>query len=586
MNFATSYRFVPAAQHLSLERALSEVEALCQVGEWTRAEFQVRQVLEEFPQTAQAWNLLGVISAGREGGLFAVDCLERAVGLEPNNATFHTNLGEIWRRGGVAERAVRHSQRALELEPNLALARLNLGFALLEAGQALEALAQFKALVERLPDLPSAWFGLARSSLTGQDLATALQALQRCTALAPADPEPWILLGRVLQQSGDLAGAQTCVARAERVAPTHPGMVALKADLLSEAGHAEASEAALQAGLVAAPQAAGLRYRLSLALLSRGLYPEGFALYEGRLDLGDSDVSNRIRRPLLPMPEWRGEPLQGRRLLVMTEQGFGDHLQFCRFVEPLARQGAQVVMGVAPPLADLMRTLPGCEHVITTFDEARNGRCDHWVFVGSLPQRLGVTASTVTPRQPYLRADDARRQGWRSRLTQDADPRPRVGLVWGGRPSNEYERRRSLPWQAVQSLLAVPGLRWVSLQTGPRRADLDALPEPLKPLALTEDALGSFADTAALLAELDLLVSVDTAYAHLAGATGRPVWVLLPRPCDWRWCLQDERSPWYPSARLFRQALPGQWAPVIEQVRAALAMEFNLAASAQPPGPG
>jgi tetratricopeptide (TPR) repeat protein len=409
-----------------------------------------------------------------------------------------------------------------------------------------------------------------------QRIPEAAETLERCQRLAPDDPECRLALAQARRLLGDRAAAQEHLQVAARALPGHPGVVALQADLLLEAGRLDAAEQLIRTHLgPGRPAAPGLLYRLSLCRMSRGDYRDGFALYESRLSLGPADVSNRIRQPVLPMPLWQGQDLKGKRLLVLTEQGYGDHIQFCRFVPRLAALGAEVVMGVAPPLEGLMRSLPGCSRVLTRLDDTRSAGCDYWVFVGSLPQRLQIDVQQLDTGGPYLRARDDLRQRWRALLDQRVAPQgtvKRVGLVWGGRPENEYERRRSLPFEALLPLGRIPGVRLVSLQMGPRAQDLQHHPGALPIEVLTPEELGTFEDTAALMAELDAVVTIDTAFSHLAGALGVPALLLLPEAPDWRWWLQPETSPWYPSVRLFRQASAPRWDDAVGRVARALSL--------------
>jgi hypothetical protein len=279
------------------------------------------------------------------------------------------------------------------------------------------------------------------------------------------------------------------------------------------------------------------------------------------------------------MPQWQGEELLGKRLLVLTEQGYGDHIQFVRFVPLLARRGVDIVVGASPEMQTLTATLEGVSHVISQVEDAWNCGCDYWTFVGTLPLRLGVGAGRVPAAVPYLRTDPARAQAWRERLS----PYPgalKVGLVWAGRPTHGNDWRRSIPVACLAPLAGVPGAVFVTLQTGERANDAGTLPAGMAVIACG-DELKDFADTAALLGELDLLISADTAPAHLAGALARPVWNLLPFQPDWRWRLDTDVSRWYPTMRLFRQQHAGDWDGVVERVAAELT---RLAADRAGPG--
>jgi hypothetical protein len=241
----------------------------------------------------------------------------------------------------------------------------------------------------------------------------------------------------------------------------------------------------------------------------------------------------------------------------------------------------EITMAVAPPLADLMRSLPGVRRVLTRVEDARDSDCDAWTYVCSLPHRLGVDATRLQVNLPagatgYLQTNPARRARWREWLgprKTGANGRPerRVGIVWSGRPDNDYERRRSPALAQLTALGRVPGVRWLALQTGARAAEALGANAPWPIEVLSDAELGSFADTAALMAELDLLISIDTAYTHLAGAIGAPVWLMLPRANDWRWSLQSESSPWYPSVRIFRQHSIDDWVGVAQRIAQALA---------------
>ena len=559
-------------------QAFETQDALRRAGRLADAQRLAQQVVEEFPALAEAWNRLGVVQAELGQGLQAAASLERAIELAPREASHRANLAEVLRRAGLAARALGPAQAAVELDPDHVAARINLGYALLDCQRPDEALAHFEHACSRDPQHAQAWFGRGRALAAGRRLAEAVQALQRCLALAPDDPDLRLALSQARRTLGQHDEALLQAEHAARLRPGHPAAVAAHADVLMEQGLSAQAEGVLRQGLRDAPQSAGLAYRLALTVLDQGRYTEGFALYESRLRLGPGDVSNPIRQPLQRRPFWQGEDLRGKGLLVLAEQGFGDHIQFCRFVPRLAAAGAEVILGVSAPLQDLMRSLAGTA-VLTSLDEIRSQAYDCWTFVGSLPHRLGVEASSIGMPVPYLAAEPARRQAWRQRLSR-SPARARVGLVWGGRPEADYERRRALSLGALARLGEVPGVAWYGLQHDARAGDAHARREGLVVEPISGPELGSFADTAALIAELDLLVTVDTAYCHLAGAIGAPAWLMLPTAADWRWSLQRERSPWYPSVRIFRQATPGDWEGVVAQVAQALRLALE-----RPAGP-
>ena len=551
----------PGAVADLVERGLALADACARQRQPVEMEQVLRQLLAEVPDCAAAWNRLGILMAERGNALQAVAALERALALAPQDASCHANLAEILRRDGLIERALALALRAVELGPQHAVARLNLGYALLDAGRHAEAAVQFENVLARDGENARAWFGLGRALAAGRRHEAAADALERVVALVPADAEAWAALARARLALDD---PDRALAAARRASVEAPGLAVARlalADALAGQGLLLETEQVLREGLRAEPASAPLAYRLALCRLAHGDYRDGFALFEARLA---PDMPNRVQPAILPMPLWAGEDLRGRRLLVLTEQGYGDHLQYCRFGSLLAERGVEVTLGASPPMRALMRSLPGCARVLATLEESRASGCDYWTFVGSLPHRLGIDVRSVAPPVPYLCADSAKRAAWRERLAR-LGPRRRVGLVWAGRPEHDNDRRRSIPFAALAPLASVPEASWIGLQTGPRAADA-AVRGAVMELEPWGEELRDFDDTAALIAELDLVISVDTATAHLAGALGQPVWTLLSQVADWRWGLTGASTPWYPVMRLFRQPARGDWAAVMRAV--------------------
>lgn len=322
------------------------------------------------------------------------------------------------------------------------------------------------------------------------------------------------------------------------------------------------AETCLRRALELFPGYSSARFKLAYLLLRQGRYPEGWAALESR-------PPNLAFKQLLPAPRWEGEDLAGKSLLVGQEGGHGDMIMFSRYL-PLLRDLGAARLGLIclPGLKRLFSTLEGVDTVIAMGEPIPGPGWDHWILPASLPLRFGTTADTIPAPIPYLRPDAARSEAWAGRLP----PRPRVGLVWKGNPDFMNDLDRSLPHlHALAPLAAVPGVRFVSLQKGPGQDEAAAPPAGMDLFDAAPD-LHDFADTAALVAQLDLVIAIDTAVAHLAGALGRPCWVLLPHyRTDWRWFETGEASPWYPgSMRLFRQGPDRDWAPVLARVAAEL----------------
>lgn len=297
-------------------------------------------------------------------------------------------------------------------------------------------------------------------------------------------------------------------------------------------GRLAEAESALRAALAIEPGNAMTRHALGIVLLSQGRYAEGWPFYDARHELPQLELF----KPSLPYPEWRGESLSGKRLLIFHEQGFGDQIMFARFAAAAVDKGADVTLFCNPLLVRLFSTMRGVR-VLGASGPVEFPDPDYWVMSGSVTGRSGVTPKTL-PNAPYLFASAAR-------------PAARIGVMTTGNPKHTNDANRSLPPALARRLLDLPGAM---------------------SLALADTGASDFADTAALIAGLDLVVSVDTAVAHLAGALGKPVWILIPAiMTDWRWMEGRADSPWYPSATLFRQATPGKWGPVIADVERAVA---------------
>jgi hypothetical protein len=297
-------------------------------------------------------------------------------------------------------------------------------------------------------------------------------------------------------------------------------------------------------------------------LLREGEYLQGWQEYEWRLQRKDLTVqARRFTEPL-----WDGTPLHGATILSRAEQGFGDALQLVRYVPQLLAFGGEVIIECHPQLVSLFMEIPGVKAVYPFGGELPHFDCQLPMF--SLPRVFQTTIATIPQKVPYLNVPPDRRRHWSQSIP--SEEWFKVGLVWAGSRQHRNDACRSLSLAALQPLLQIEGISCYSLQLGPAREELSAAAYAGKVVDLT-DGIKDFADTAALVEQLDLVISVDTAVAHLAGALGKPVWILLPYASDWRWLRERDDSPWYPTARLFRQASPGGWDEPIGRVVKALA---------------
>jgi len=360
-------------------------------------------------------------------------------------------------------------------------------------------------------------------------------------------------VGRELAGRGDLAAEPQLRAAARADPALRPLALLLLGGLLSTHGRYAEAIRLLRKGLYIAPQLAAMHNSLALPLLLTGDYEAGWEAYEWRRHV--------VRSPQLAGPEWKGEALDGRTLLVHAEQGLGDSLMFARYLPLLGRRAGRVILACEQPLIRLMRTVPGVASVVQA-GRGRLPRYDCWAFTASLPHRFGTRPDSIPSPDGYLTAPAARTAAW-ARLLPDGC---KVGLVWGGNPGLAGDEKRSMTLGALAPVLDTRGVTFISLQVGERSKEIGGRTDIIDVASWLTD----FVETAAVIANLDLVIAVDTAVVHLAGALGKPTWVMIQRQPDWRWMLGREDSPWYASVRLFRQQHPDDWQPVIDRVAAAL----------------
>jgi Flp pilus assembly protein TadD len=459
-------------------------------------------------------------------------------------------------------------RKALKLSPNEAEIHYNRGVALLQMGQAREATASWRRALARRPDYLKALANLGSALGELDQVPEAARILAAAVVCGPDQAEPYNNLAIILRASGRWDDALAVCKRALAVRPDYADAHNSAGIIFYEMGRLTESVASYRLALRDTPQFAKAHFNLGMALLARGELAEGWREHEWRWQGGARHLKPRG----FAQPPWRGERLDGRTLLLHAEQGFGDTLQFARFAPVAAGLGARVILEVQPALARLCRTLAGVTEVIPAGEDLPY--FDRHLPLMSVPNVLGTTFDSLPAATPYLHADPAEVERWRRRL---ADlPGCKVGLVWSGDPrthdlrANLIDRRRSIGLAALAPLLALPGISYVSLQMGGAKAQMRDIAPRLRPRDVT-DAIGDFGDSAAAMSELDLVITVDTAAAHLAGALGRPVWILSRFDACWRWLRNRDDSPWYPSARLFRQRTPGDWGDVVSRVAEALA---------------
>ena len=507
------------------------------------------------PAQFEALHLLGVAKCHEGHHAEGVWFIQQALELRPDDPVALFNLGMAMGELGRNKEAIALLERCLRSQPDNAELCFNHGNMLQKEGRLQDAIASYERALALSPHMPGALANLGAARSAAGDFGAAVRNFQASLALAPG-ADTHTRLSQALRSLGKHREAEEQARAAVALRPNHvDAWISLGNSLLNQQRRDAAIEA-YDAALALCPDDANAHTNLGMALLAGGDFPAGFREYEWRLRTRQFSGAS----PYADRPRWRGERTD-RVLLVHAEQGLGDTLQFCRYA-PLARsRAAHVLLDVPRPLRRLLRSLPQVEVL-----DGPSGAFDLQCPMMSLPHVLGATLDTIPAATPYLRADCVQSAAWAARLPR----KPRIGLVWAGAssPGNPaqvaVDRRRSIAPERLAPLLETPELAFISLQkTGPAAPAAFSL---IDPMAEMED----LADTAALIENLDLVIAVDTAVAHLAAALGRPVWLLDRFDSCWRWLMGREDSPWYPGLRIYRQARPGDWDDVINRVAADL----------------
>jgi tetratricopeptide (TPR) repeat protein len=481
------------------------------------------------PREARPHYHLGNLLWSRKEERAAAESFRRALALKPDYADAHNNLGRLLMGVGQVDVAAEHFRKAVAADPKSHFAHNNLGTALHELGRLEEAKQCYRAAVQLKPEFAEAYGNLGSAHLSLDEHAPAICNCRKAVELDPVSGAGYF----------NLANALRAALQVEEALLNYERAIAL------------------------CPDAPGYRWNYATALLQAGDYERGWNEYECRWT-GCREL--RGAKPVLRSPEWRGEDITGKTLLIWGEQGFGDVIQFARYATLAAECGARVVVACQRELVRLLRTVTGVSQVVAV--DAPLPAFDAHCSLLTLPKIFGTTIETIPPRVPYVAPESLQVMKWRERL--EGQQGLKVGLVWGGRASNSVDRKRSVALSDLTPLAGVGGVRFFSLQKGEHANHADAATAGMTFVDWTAE-LDDFADTAALIENLDLVISVDTATAHLAGALGKPTWLLNRYESDWRWLLHRSDSPWYPTLTIYRQQVPGDWSPVIARVAAALA---------------
>jgi tetratricopeptide (TPR) repeat protein len=541
----------------TLERGLAAHVA----GQFGEAERLYRLVLEQDPREPNALGNLGAIALQRGQAEQGVALLRASLQVKPGQAHAWSNLGNALTAMGRFDEAVEACERAAALQPQSQDAFNNLGNALGQMGRGEEALAAYDRAIVLKPDFAVALNNKGRLLRALGRYEESLAALEAVTTLLPGLAAAYANQGFMLRELGRFEQALAAYDRALALDPGSLEALNNRGIILSELRRPDESLAAFDQALAVDPAFVDAAWNKTLVLLLHERYAEGWPLYEWRWRRPDQIAHN------LPFMEagWLARAqVAGKTVRLQAEQGLGDTLQMLRYAPLLAGMGARVTVAVQAPLAGIARSVRGVGAVIAEDAPLPPGelRC----MVMSLPFAFGTTVETIPAEVPYVKATPEAREAWAKRL----GPRmgPRVGLVWSGSRTHVNDAHRSIPLKTLAPLLEA-NADFVSLQVEYREGD-EAVLRADGRIRRFDGEIRDFMDTAALIEQLDLVIAVDTSVAHLAGALGRSVWLMLARTPDFRWHLGRDDSPWYPSARLFRQGAFGDWHGVVGQVREAL----------------
>ena len=547
-----------------------------QVGRSDLAIEYISQALRLQPEFAEAHSNLGMALAKQGKLTEAVACYQQSLRLKPDQAEAHNNLANAFRQQGKLTDAVACYEQSLLLKPDIAETHTNLGVALGEQGRLTEAVACYQQALRLKPHYAEGHSNLGMALAEQGKLTEAVACYQQALRLKPDIAEAHSNLGMALAEQGELTEAVACYQQALRLKPDYAEAHSNLGVALTEQGKLTEAVASYQQALRFKPDHAAAHMNLAQVWFLWGDFERGWPEYEWRWK------HRGFSPPSYCQPLWDGSSLQGQAtsgsgtntILLFAEQGLGDTLQFIRYAPLVRQRGATVMVQCQVPLQRLLATCAGIDRLV------RAGTAlppfDVQAPLLSLPRIFRSTLATIPANVPYLIADPELRAHWQQQLSGVRGFR--VGIAWQGNPEHKRDRRRSVPLLAFAPLAGVPGVRLVSLQKGPGCEQLPDLANRLGVLDLA-DQIEDFADTAAVMSNLDLVITVDTAVAHLAGALDIPVWVALPFVPDWRWLLERQDSPWYPGMRLFRQSSWGDWSGVFKRLTEALRQQVEGAQS-------
>ena len=542
---------------MDIDKTIQSASEYYQAGDLQRAEHICSELLKVNPDNADALHLLGLIYYKTENYDLAIQHIEKAVKFNPADADAYYNLGNAHEAKGQLDEAITYYQKAIDLDPTFAEAHNNLGFALYSKGQLDEAIMYHQRAIELRPNFPEAYNNLGFALHDKGKLEETIRCYQKALKLNPHYPEAYNNLGLAFQDNKQLDEALSCYRKAIEIdqdfaeAYNNIGQC-----LYLQQGKVDDAMTYFDKAIQIDPDCAVAHWNKSLALLVSGNFKEGLKEFEWRWKLRKHYPYNFVQ------PLWDGSEITGLTILLHADGVFGDTIQYIRYAPLIAHRGVNVIVECHKELKSLLKNVKGVQEVI-----ARGEPLIHFDVhcpIMSLPLAFDTILETIPSDVPYITVDPALVMKWHEKIRHD-NSKLKVGLVWKGSDREERLRYRSCTLEQFSPLARLEGITFYSLQKGEAAQQAKNPPDGMKLLDYTEE-ITDFSDTAALMENLDLIISVDTAAAHLAGAIGMPVWTLLPFAVDNRWLLNREDTPWYPTMRLFRQPSLGDQESVINNV--------------------
>ena len=546
------------------QQLLVEATRLHRTGQRGPAEQAYVAALALVPDNVEALRSLAAVRSELGRSDLALEALLRVQRLRPNDPLAQFHAANALLQQNRAGDAVAALERATVLKPNFFEAHLALANEKVRVRDDGGAIAAYGEALRLRPDSSDALIGLCDAHLRRHDWQTALEVADGVVQRVPANANALYVKGGLLGLAGRLDEAEAVTRAALAIDAAHGGAYSNLGAIAMWRKDYSGSASEYRRALELRPDIQDAQSGLAYALLARGEFEQGWAQHERSRPLGM--LTYKRNEPVL----WDGTPMPSGTLTLYCEAGLGDVLQFCRLAARLKGRVGKVILYLQPyylPLARLLATLDGVDEITSDPESLRQG--DACLSVFSLPYLFNVSLNDTPVPVPYLRADPAIASRWAQRLRDDR--RPRVGLVWGGNPHlaqariSVLDRRRSVPLAMLEPLLSTAGVSFYCLQKGNAATQLEGSPLAARLIDCAAE-LGDFADTAALMEQLDLTITVDTSVAHLAGALGKPVWMLNRFDSCWRWGPEREDAPWYPTLRIFRQPAFGDWASVVDRV--------------------